>query len=61
MPHSPQDWVAIALFGFFADEGSTLTERQKGDLAGRMALACAGIQGDVDVQKFQKTVFAEAR
>lgn len=54
----PQEWIATALVGFFVSDGQSLTEGQKGDLAGRMVLACAGIQGDVDVDLFQRTVFA---
>lgn len=56
----PQEWVAIALAGFFDRDGRTLTEEQKGALAAQMALACAGIQGEVDVEMFQRTVFEPA-
>jgi|SRR5579872_2358037 len=50
----PQDWIAIALEGFFADEGREIHGEVKGSLVAKMALACAGIQGEVEVEPFEQ-------
>ena len=54
MPERPQDWIVTALHGFFADQGREMPETMKGDLVARLALACAGIQGEVEVGPFER-------
>lgn len=53
----PQDWIAMALDGFFEDDGRKMPERMKGALAAKMVLACAGIQGEVDVEPFERLLY----
>lgn len=50
----PQDWIAIALEGFLADEASSLPPEVKGSLVAKMALACTGIQGEVEIAPFER-------
>jgi len=54
MPERPQDWIVTALHGFFADQGREMPETIRGDLVARLALACAGIQGEVEVDPFER-------
>ena len=56
----PQDWIVTALDGFFAREGREMPPVMKGALTAQMALACAGIQGDVDVEPFHGLLSTEA-
>lgn len=53
----PQEWIAVALAGFFDREGRTMPDEQKAILAAMMGLAATGIQGDLDVDLFHRTVF----
>lgn len=53
-PRRPQDWITLALQGFFADEGRTMGGGAKGSLAAKLVLACAGIQGEVEVAPFER-------
>lgn len=54
MDRRPQDWIATALEGFFADEGREMHGAIKGALVAQMALACAGIQGEVEIEPFER-------
>jgi hypothetical protein len=56
----PQDWVVQALSGWFAEHGDQIPDVAKGDLAAQLALACAGIQGDVETEPFYRTLSARA-
>lgn len=55
----PQDWVVTALDGFFAREGSDMPTKTKGALVAQMALACTGIQGEVEVKPFEDLIMGE--
>jgi hypothetical protein len=48
----PQDWIVQALSGFFAEYGDDIPETAKGALTAQLALACTGIQGEVDTKPF---------
>lgn len=50
----PQDWITAALAGFFADEGRDIPDAIKGALAAKLALACVGIQGEVEIPPFTR-------
>lgn len=54
MDRTPQDWIVNALDGFFAREGREMPPMMKGALVAQMALACCGIQGEVEAQPFAR-------
>jgi hypothetical protein len=54
MDRRPQDWIATALEGFFAREGRNMYGAMKGALVAQLALACAGIQGEVEIEPFEQ-------
>lgn len=54
MGRRPQDWITTALEGFFADEGHEMHGAMKGALVAQLALACAGIQGEVEIEPFER-------
>jgi hypothetical protein len=54
MDRRPQDWIASALEGFFAGEGREMRGTMKGALVAQLALACAGIQGEVEIEPFER-------
>jgi len=49
----PQDWITTALAGFFANEGNRIHGTEKGALVAKLALACAGIQAEVEIAPFE--------
>ena len=57
-PERPQDWIVTALDGFFADQGRGMPGTVRGDLVARLALACAGIQGEVELEPFERLLTA---
>lgn len=54
MDRAPQDWITLALEGFFADEGREMHSAVKGALVAQLALACVGIQGEVEIEPFER-------
>jgi hypothetical protein len=54
MDRTAQDWITTALEGFFADEGCEMHSAMKGALVAQLALACAGIQGAVEIEPFER-------
>lgn len=56
IPQRPQDWITTALRGFFADEGLEMPAGMKGALIAQLALACVGIQGEVEIEPFESIV-----
>jgi hypothetical protein len=50
----PQEWSTTALEGFFAEEGREMHGPMKGALVAQLALACAGIQGEVELEPFER-------
>jgi hypothetical protein len=54
MDRRPQDWITTAIEGFFAEEGREMQGAMKGALVAQLALACAGIQGEVEIGPFAR-------
>lgn len=54
MGRRPQDWIATALGGFLADEGHEIYGPVKGAFVAQLALVCAGIQGEVELEPFER-------
>lgn len=57
----PQDWIAAAPQGFFAEDGREMPPVMKGALVAKLTLACAGIQGDVEVERFRNLLTDDRR
>ena len=55
----PQDWIAQALDGFFAE--FDIAGAAKGALIGKLTLACVGIQGEVEIEPFTQLFSSAVR